>query len=238
MDVREAKEGLGGNLKNAGWWRTRYRTVTELHTGRSGMDQLTQLRFPVPLFAPETHQNLLRAASLPLAALQGNTEIQQSAPGSTEILVRSQVDLSYSLSECHDELDLTEVDYDVQECRVGSMWRRHDACLIVRSQEQMILLVLDLLPHGRVKVVQQELVDGNECLILESVYVDADASKSISADINTSECVICMSQKRNVILLPCKHLILCSCCAKEIGKQSERCPICRQPFESFLRIAN
>lgn len=59
--------------------------------------------------------------------------------------------------------------------------------------------------------------------------------KSLSSE-NTFECVICMSEERDTMLLPCRHLCLCSPCAKSLRYQANSCPICRCPFKAALNI--
>ena len=51
-----------------------------------------------------------------------------------------------------------------------------------------------------------------------------------------STCVICLTDTRNVLLLPCRHLCLCGSCAESLKFQSANCPICRVPFRALLQI--
>eukprot|EP00250_Pteridium_aquilinum_P005883 c15907_g1_i1 orf=756-1799(+) len=50
------------------------------------------------------------------------------------------------------------------------------------------------------------------------------------------ECVICLSELRDTTVLPCRHMCMCSACAKVLRFQSSRCPICRTPVERLLEI--
>jgi hypothetical protein len=50
------------------------------------------------------------------------------------------------------------------------------------------------------------------------------------------ECVICMSDMRDTLILPCRHLCLCSTCAESLRYQASNCPICRSPFRALLQI--
>ena len=43
-----------------------------------------------------------------------------------------------------------------------------------------------------------------------------------------------MSEPKDTIVLPCRHLCVCSECFGQL--MNERCPVCRTPFTSFLRI--
>ncbi|RAL53654.1 hypothetical protein DM860_012269 [Cuscuta australis] len=53
---------------------------------------------------------------------------------------------------------------------------------------------------------------------------------------NGKECVICLSEPRDTTVLPCRHMCMCSGCAKVLRFQTNRCPICRQPVDRLLEI--
>lgn len=59
--------------------------------------------------------------------------------------------------------------------------------------------------------------------------------KSLAGE-NNFECVICMSDERDTMLLPCRHLCLCSSCAQSLRYQASSCPICRCPFRAALNF--
>lgn len=59
---------------------------------------------------------------------------------------------------------------------------------------------------------------------------------SLTGAENTFECVICMSEGRDTMLLPCRHLCLCSSCAQSLRYQANSCPICRCPFKAALNL--
>ena len=46
-----------------------------------------------------------------------------------------------------------------------------------------------------------------------------------------SDCVICMSSPKTVAAVPCGHMVTCSACPV-----TSKCPVCRQPVESLLRV--
>jgi len=51
-----------------------------------------------------------------------------------------------------------------------------------------------------------------------------------------AECVVCMSDMRDTLILPCRHLCLCNACADSLRYQANNCPICRAPFRALLQI--
>ena len=63
-------------------------------------------------------------------------------------------------------------------------------------------------------------------------------SKIDYASLSVADCVICMSEPKCVMALPCRHMCLCRDCADIIRQQQHgKCPICRQPFYSLLQIS-
>ena len=65
---------------------------------------------------------------------------------------------------------------------------------------------------------------------------DADGAADGEGVENSRECVICMTEPRDTTVLPCRHMCMCSECANVLRMQSEKCPICRTPISSLLKI--
>jgi hypothetical protein len=49
-----------------------------------------------------------------------------------------------------------------------------------------------------------------------------------------SECSICLTAPKEVLLLPCRHLCVCQSCLVQIDK----CPVCRSEFAEHIIIQN
>ena len=49
-------------------------------------------------------------------------------------------------------------------------------------------------------------------------------------------CLICCSEKRNTIFLPCKHAGCCNKCGSEIKYRFKPCPICKTPIDDLLIV--
>lgn len=62
------------------------------------------------------------------------------------------------------------------------------------------------------------------------------ASSTDDGEDNGSECVICMCDVRDTLILPCRHLCLCNSCADSLRYQANNCPICRAPFRALLQV--
>ncbi|PSS19643.1 E3 ubiquitin-protein like [Actinidia chinensis var. chinensis] len=82
--------------------------------------------------------------------------------------------------------------------------------------------------HFQVKVIQQILwVDGVRYKLRE-IYGISSATEATGNDNDSGkECVICMTEPKDTAVLPCRHMYMCSECAKELRLQSDKCPICR-----------
>lgn len=89
---------------------------------------------------------------------------------------------------------------------------------------------------------QKQFVDGLPYLLQEIYGIEnkqTDQSKidpDDEVEDSGAECVICMSDMRDTLILPCRHLCLCSTCAESLRYQASNCPICRSPFRALLQI--
>ncbi|TPX49619.1 hypothetical protein SeLEV6574_g01350 [Synchytrium endobioticum] len=79
-----------------------------------------------------------------------------------------------------------------------------------------------------------------------------ESSENAPQDENsTRDCVVCLSELKDTVVLPCRHLCLCTTCASVLRLQGRstsgpssyasrvgvpKCPICRQPFHALLQI--
>jgi E3 ubiquitin-protein ligase MGRN1 len=54
-------------------------------------------------------------------------------------------------------------------------------------------------------------------------------------DTDASECVICLTDEKEVAVYPCRHMCMCMSCAEALPSQNNNCPICRRPVTLLLR---
>ncbi|XP_028825550.1 E3 ubiquitin ligase RNF157-like isoform X1 [Denticeps clupeoides] len=89
---------------------------------------------------------------------------------------------------------------------------------------------------------QKQVVDGVSYLLQEIYGIEnkynSQESKAADDEIsdNSAECVVCLSDVRDTLILPCRHLCLCNACADTLRYQANCCPICRLPFRALLQI--
>lgn len=93
------------------------------------------------------------------------------------------------------------------------------------------------------KPLKQKLFVDGLCYLMQEIYGIENKSLNQSKEANEdeiedngSECVICMSDSRDTLILPCRHLCLCNSCADSLRYQANNCPICRSPFRALLQI--
>lgn len=94
------------------------------------------------------------------------------------------------------------------------------------------------------KPLKQKLFVDGLCYLLQEIYgienKNVAQAKPPNGDEETedsgAECVICMCDSRDTLILPCRHLCLCSCCADSLRYQANNCPICRAPFRALLQV--
>jgi len=92
-------------------------------------------------------------------------------------------------------------------------------------------------------IKQKQMVDGL-CYLLQEIYgienkLNEKNGKEEENEFEETglECVICMSDMRDTLILPCRHLCLCRDCAESLRYQASNCPICRSPFHALLQIS-
>lgn len=91
------------------------------------------------------------------------------------------------------------------------------------------------------KALKQKLFVDGLCYLLQEIYGienknNDKAGGDDETEDNGSECVICMCEVRDTLILPCRHLCLCNSCADSLRYQANNCPICRAPFRALLQI--
>lgn len=81
-----------------------------------------------------------------------------------------------------------------------------------------------LTTEPQLQVVKQTVSIGTELYVLEDLYGEE------------KQCVICLSQEKEVLVLPCKHVCVCKDCAGALGvKGAGKCPVCRTPIEGIYK---
>jgi len=78
------------------------------------------------------------------------------------------------------------------------------------------------------RLSRQQLLDQHTTL-----QADRDRlAKLVAAD----ECIICCTEFKEMVFVPCGHLCLCHVCADVIVAGTNRCPTCRTQIQRAQRI--
>ncbi|GBP66593.1 E3 ubiquitin ligase RNF157 [Eumeta japonica] len=122
-------------------------------------------------------------------------------------------------------------------------------CVVDEGQEEIrqshtTIAVVERHSDGTygLKALKQKLFVDGLCYLLQEIYgienknLDTKPSSDVETENGGSECVICMCDVRDTLILPCRHLSLCNSCADSLRYQSTTCPICRAPFRALLQI--
>ena len=88
---------------------------------------------------------------------------------------------------------------------------------------------------------------------MQEIYGFTDPTGSSESSISiililAKECVVCLSEAKDTLVLPCRHLCLCQECANVLRQQGRtpeggpsrsgrpKCPMCRQVFHSLVHV--
>lgn len=79
----------------------------------------------------------------------------------------------------------------------------------------------------RVKKHQIKIIDGVDELneIMDQTKISID---NIYQTTDDTDCIICMENEYDVVMVPCGHYCMCNECANKILNSTSKCPICRQ----------
>lgn len=68
--------------------------------------------------------------------------------------------------------------------------------------------------------MRQKLIINGQALEIHEMY---GLSKN-----EGSECIICMTDQKDTVVMPCKHLCMCYTCANTLRERAgANCPVCR-----------
>ncbi|KAK4851120.1 hypothetical protein QYF36_012565 [Acer negundo] len=105
------------------------------------------------------------------------------------------------------------------------------------GNSQITMSVFEKKGDYQARVVKQILWVNRVRYELQEIYgIGNTVGSEVDENESGKECVICLSEPRDTTVLPCRHMCMCSGCAKVLQFQTNRCPICRQPVDRLLEI--
>ncbi|CAK82624.1 unnamed protein product (macronuclear) [Paramecium tetraurelia] len=127
--------------------------------------------------------------------------------------------------------------------------------LMIQNKTTMMAYYYDY-ENDQLKLVKQKFQNSDYgAFEVEEIYGinDSNLIGSMKHDQDDGECIICLSEKINTIIMPCRHMCLCGNCAKQIMDKKEQlrhepaerqqhapdynlCPQCRMEIDSFIKL--
>ena len=81
-----------------------------------------------------------------------------------------------------------------------------------------------------IQLLKQKIIFNGQLFELTEAY----GLKSNGNNDNTEECVICLTNPKDTICKPCKHVSLCTACAQVVFQSEKKCPVCRQGISEII----
>ncbi|CAD7939244.1 unnamed protein product [Amoebophrya sp. A25] len=196
---------------------------------------LTRCKQASDIHGQISHLRILPATSLPstistTSAAAGEQLQQQNASSPLRVeLVRQALQYdapqsgALSSSGCNDLLNQNDLEDDI---KAGD-----------HNLEKRRLLQLHSENKGGPQSGEEEhLWDMQEVFGVKNLDGGDSSEESGCAPCQEEMCIICMSDPRDTLVLPCRHMAFCTECAEVMRHQCEKCPICRQNVSSLLRF--
>ena len=83
------------------------------------------------------------------------------------------------------------------------------------------------------RLIRQKIVTGGSIFTMEEAF-GLNSGRTDSDD--SGECVVCMTNPKNTLAKPCKHVSLCHECANVVMTKDQSCPICRQTIVEIIPL--
>jgi hypothetical protein len=168
----------------------------------------------------------------PLAAEQVSRARFESGQGSLKLFLSD--NLERSLEKSTEDSSLHQIVLDLRADSGGN-----NAVTVQRS-------ILKIGDGDAVQVVKQFVQCGPHVRCLEALFGTLPNPTSLSSssevgagDAEGGDCVICLSKPREVVILHCRHVCLCSSCAKITSSTwSHQCPVCRGRVAAMVSIGS
>jgi len=87
---------------------------------------------------------------------------------------------------------------------------------------------------AEIRLIQQKVLTNDGVFTLEEAY--GLNSNRTDANDGQRECVICLTNDKNTLAKPCKHVSACFGCAQVIMASNRQCPICRQEISEIIPL--
>ena len=85
--------------------------------------------------------------------------------------------------------------------------------------------------HWGPELIKQKFTYGSDVFLVNEIY------GHIGNHEETKECVVCLTNPKETLVVPCDHMCLCMDCANIMRSHHDsKCPLCRTPVQSLMHI--
>ncbi|KNB42540.1 putative E3 ubiquitin-protein ligase [Blastocystis sp. subtype 4] len=88
--------------------------------------------------------------------------------------------------------------------------------------------------EAHIKLITQKGLIQNRGYFISDMY---GLDEMTNGSEEEKECVVCMTNKRDTCVLPCRHVCCCADCANTLRLQSDKCPVCRKPMTELVYLS-
>ncbi|OII70790.1 RING domain-containing protein [Cryptosporidium ubiquitum] len=93
--------------------------------------------------------------------------------------------------------------------------------------------------ENKIEIKRQCVLYNGKAFEIQNIFGLSNNSITASKNNEDSEsCVICLTNNRETILLPCRHACLCTVCSETLFKNTQDCPVCRNSVLGVVNIEN
>jgi uncharacterized protein YqcC (DUF446 family) len=184
----------------------------------------------------EHFQRLFNAASHTEALSSKATEDQYFCDDTMETLHTAQCTIEVPMHE------LTQVKFELpKKINLDALYAIITVQQKSKTKQRKLVSVAGVVA-GEVTEVRQKFFAGgqefavNEVFKVEGQTPDAVHGRLVPPTEGESECIVCFSNAKDVILLPCRHFCLCRPCSLSVKFHTNQCPICREQVTRYVEI--
>ena len=95
-----------------------------------------------------------------------------------------------------------------------------------------------------VKLIKQVVLINGMPFELKTIYgmvaedgaEEGETHVDVKDDGENTECLVCLDNKKDTVIMPCGHLCVCSECGPSLVKNKHTCPICRSHIQNLIPL--
>jgi hypothetical protein len=86
---------------------------------------------------------------------------------------------------------------------------------------------------GTIRLLRRKFLTASGLYVMDEAFgLNSDRQNGEES----KECLICLTDRKDTLARPCKHVTLCNACAKVVMMGDRKCPLCRQIIEDIVPL--